>query len=152
MSDCEKILAAASRDDVSEETAATIEAHVAECPRCAGELERLRETGRSAGEAPMPDEARWEGAWRRIEERGFEAPTKRCVRAAAWRGFAVTAAAAAVLVAAYIFAPETKVTGTMTAGSGVSELLSVEVPSPDYDLVIEVSEDDDVPVIWVEKI
>jgi anti-sigma factor RsiW len=71
--------------------ARAVEAHVAECPPCAGLLDELRRLTRMIADAPfraMPDRAmsRFHGSWNAAHERG-------ALRTVSW----LTAAAAAVL-------------------------------------------------------
>ncbi len=154
MSECQRIAEAiaASRGEPSEQLERQIEAHLEKCPACAGEVESLRRALAEAGAPPEVDDARWEGLWRRVEERVLRRKSSRRLLRALWSGAAVTAAAAAVIVAAYVFTPETQRQAPAVV-TGEFQVVSLEMGSPDYDVTIMLARDDGAPpVIWLQRL
>jgi len=153
MNDCEKIaeMIMEAEGELEGESARLVESHFAACEKCRADLDELR--SRAAGAATTaPDvaEERWARLWCRIEERTEEKRLPRRVRRSLFQGFALTAAAAAVLVAAYLFTPRRF--ADEVADMGRFELVSFEVSSPEYDVAILASSEGEIPVIWLERL
>ena len=102
--------------ELPRDQAASVEAHFAGCPACAGELASLRavkDLERSLS-APEVSKDEWDRAWGAISRR-ISAPPHRAV-AFRWRWVAVTAAAAALLaIAGGIWALQTRPANEMAA-------------------------------------
>jgi anti-sigma factor RsiW len=155
MSKCEEIAARLLRHGDKEpppEEAREIESHLASCPACRAELESLRGAAKAAGEVPAVREERWNALWSRIEEQAARQQAARRLWNAVWSGAAVTAAAAAVLVAAYVFGPVGGEVETAAAAPPGFEVVSIDVESPDYAVTVMAASGDEMPVIWLEKI
>ena len=155
MSDCEQIAERIfhSKAELSHEEAAELEGHCANCPECMAKLDDLEETARLVPPVPEIDDARWSGVWDSVERRSLAAPLWAGIRGVVLRAATVTAAAAAVLLAVYLVWPD-KPVGVIGAGEVAStfELVSLEVESPDYDVIVMTDAETDVPVIWLERI
>ncbi len=153
MSECERITKAVFESDgePSRELARQLAAHVAVCETCAGKMENMRRAFASAEGPPEVSEERWEALWRRIEERARRQWSSRRLARAVWGGVTVTAAAAAVIVGAYVFTPDTEQPGRATV-TGEFQVVSLEVGSPDYDVVVMAARDDAPPVIWLQRL
>ena len=155
MSDCEQIAERIfhSKAELSSQEAAELEGHCAKCPECMAKLDDLEETARLVPPVPEIDDARWSGVWDNVEKRGLAAPLWAGIRGVVLRAVTVTAAAAAVLVAAYLVFPD-KPAGIVDApdAAGTFELVSLEVESPDYNVIVMTDAETDVPVIWLERI
>ncbi|MHC4714605.1 MAG: hypothetical protein ACYTAN_15270 [Planctomycetota bacterium] len=153
MSECERITKAVfeSEGEPSRELARQLTAHVAVCPACAGNVEDMRRAFASAEGPPAVGDERWEALWRRIEERVRRHRSSRRLARALWGGVTVTAVAAAVIVAAYVFTPE-RVQGPRAMVTGEFQVVSLEVGSPDYDVVVMAARDDAPPVIWLHRL
>jgi len=153
MSDCRKIsdIIMAARGDIDQRQARFVESHLAACESCRCQLEELRKAARGAGgDVPHVAEERWEKLWRRVEDHMDERRISRQVWRSVFRGLAATAAAAAVLVAAYVFMPSQRVEPIRTTGE--FQLVSFEINSPEYDVAILASSDQEIPVIWLERL
>jgi len=103
--------------------ARAVEAHVAECPPCAGLLDELRRLSRMIGGAPfraMPDRAisRFHGSWNVARDRG-------ALRTVSW----LTAAAAAVLAIGIGMWPRHREVAPV-ARSNAWEIAALTPPAP----------------------
>lgn len=153
MSECRQIsdMIMAARGDFDEGQARRVESHLAGCESCRSELEELRKAARdAAGEVPEVTGERWENLWRRLESHMDKSRIGGQVWRSVFRGLAATAVAAAVLIAAYVFTPAQKVEPARSTGE--FQLVSFEVHSPEYDVAILAYGEEEIPVIWLERL
>lgn len=157
MSNCEKYeqaMSAYADGELSSEESRALKEHLAGCADCRSKAQAWQQTSQALREVPAVTAQRWEALWERVEEKGRREATSWQMWKSVWRAAAVTAAAAAVLLAAHLFVPADW--GAVERGgagtSGDFEVVSIEVGSPDYDVFVMATKDDELPVIWLEEI
>ncbi len=153
MNDCKQTteMIMLARGELDGDQARMVESHFAACGTCRAAIEELAAAGRLFGDVPEVAEERWEGLWRRLQQHMDERGLPRGRWGPLVRGFAVTAAAAAILLAAYVFMPAPR-QPEERRDAGRFELVSFEVSSPEYDIAIMTTSGDEIPVIWLERL
>jgi anti-sigma factor RsiW len=153
MNECEKYAELASRyldGELAGGEAAELERHLAGCAACRATLEEFRQADATAREISEPSGAEWAGVWERIEAQAERQVVVRIIQARIWKRAAWAAAAAALLLGIYVFAPRG---GQLPATAGFSfEVVSLEVDSPNYTPVMMPGNHDQLPVVWLERI
>ncbi len=163
MSDCKKFARAISAfvdGQLDDRQTRGLEAHLAGCPSCRAVLESWRAANEAARDVPAVDEKHWEEIWQRVEKRSAGAQTPTTLRHSAvaalslwravWKGAAVTALAASILLAAYFLMRGDGAAGRPASTGGRFEVVSIEVEAPDYDVFVMAPEEGELPVIWLE--
>ena len=154
MSDCEKLskdISAYLDGALPQDRIEAVECHLAECAACRRMVEEFRAADAAARDVPMPDEARWQAVWERIEAETRAQSARPLLLSYAWKGATWLAVAAALLVAIYVIGPrDGRRGGTLGAGAGF-EVISIEVNAPGYTPVIMTGGGGQLPVVWLER-
>lgn len=154
MKSCEEygeLISACIDGELEAGDASAVEKHLAECGDCRAMYEEFRANDAAARDLPTPDESSWGCVWFAIQ-RGLASAerSRQRILTGAVRGAMLTAAAAAILLVAYVLTPGTAPVAPISYPAGF-EVVSLEVASADYTPVVMVSDHGDIPVIWIEK-
>ena len=126
--------------------------HLAGCPACAEALEHWRKLSLAAGDIGEPIPSQWDSVWSKVEKAAVMRRASIRLRREVTRGVWVAAAAAAILLAAFIWAPKKPVLNPTVADAKEApfEVINLEVSS-DYTATVMSGQDKDLPVIWLER-
>ena len=91
--------------------------------------------------------------WRRIVSAALRpsTPVATSLWRAVWKGAAVTALAASILLAVYFLMQGNGAAGPPASTGDRFEVVSIEVEAPDYDVFVMAPEEGELPVIWLER-
>lgn len=148
MSDCEKMLpkiSAHADRELAPDEAREVEGHLASCPGCANEASRWRRVEDAARKTPQPADAVWDAMWDRAAKKVPPHKAWTTMRRRMWEAVSISAAAAAILVGAYMFLP------AQADGRARFEVVSIEIPSADYSATVIPAGEGELPVIWLER-
>jgi anti-sigma factor RsiW len=126
--------------------------HLAGCESCRKALSQWETLSKAAGDIGEPIPSQWDAVWGRVEKAALLHRAGVRLRREITRGVWLSAAAAAVLLAAFFWAPKKPVINPTVAQAKPApfEVVDIEV-SPDYTPTVMSGQDKDLPVIWLER-